>query len=60
MGGVSPVGHPRALPFILFDEDILIHDLVWAAAGTNNTVFSIRPQALVRITGAHVLDVKEG
>jgi Cys-tRNA(Pro) deacylase len=60
IGGVSPVGHAHALPFILFDEDLLTYDLVWAAAGTNNTVFSIRPQDLVRITGAHVLEVKEG
>ncbi|MCE2951387.1 MAG: YbaK/EbsC family protein [Alphaproteobacteria bacterium] len=60
IGGVSPVGHTRALPFILFHEDLLLHDLVWAAAGTHNTVFCIRPQDLVHITDAQVLEVKEG
>ena len=37
--------------------DLLQYDEVWAAAGTPNTVFSISPADLVRISQGHVEDV---
>lgn len=56
IGGVAPFGYPRALP-ILFDPNLLQYEEVWAAAGTPNTVFAVRPQDLAAATQADVLDI---
>ena len=56
IGGVAPVGHPIPLPTWI-DADLLSYELVWAAAGTPNTVFPINPGELRRITGAQVLEM---
>ena len=58
IGGVPPVGHAQTLTTYI-DRDLLQYDVVWAAAGTNNTVFSIDPRDLARITNASVVDVKQ-
>jgi prolyl-tRNA editing enzyme YbaK/EbsC (Cys-tRNA(Pro) deacylase) len=58
IGGVPPVGHPHALATYV-DRDLLQHEEVWAAAGTPNTVFAIKPDDLVRITDGLVEDVSE-
>ncbi len=58
VGGVSPFGHPAPLP-MLIDRDLLVHDRVWAAAGTPHAVFPIAPGDLVRATGAEPVDVAE-
>lgn len=58
IGGAAPFGHPESHP-MLFDKDLLAYDLIWAAAGTPDTVFPIRPNDLVRATGAQVADVAE-
>ena len=58
IGGTAPFGHPRAVP-MLFDADLLTHDVVWAAGGTPDTVFPITPADLLRTTGAQVADVRE-
>ena len=57
VGGVPPVGYPRPLEVVI-DRDLLQFDEVWAAAGTPNAVFPIRPADLVRVTGGRVLDVR--
>ncbi len=54
IGGVAPVGLARALP-VFMDEDLLRHDVVWAAAGTPRSVFAVAPQALRDATAATVL-----
>ena len=59
IGGVAPVGYPEPLDVIL-DRDLLEFDTVWAAAGTPNAAFPISPPDLVRISGARVMDVKQG
>lgn len=59
IGGTAPFGHPRPLT-TLADRDLLSHDLVWAAAGTPDTVFAIDPHRLVEATGAAVGAVAEG
>ncbi len=51
IGGVPPVGHPNPLR-TLVDEDLLKHDVIWAAAGTPNAVFELKPADLVQLTGA--------
>ncbi len=58
VGGVAPLAHPRRLT-MLCDPDLLAFDVVWAAAGTPDTVFPVAPQELVRLTGARVADVAE-
>ena len=58
IGGVPPFGHPRRLPTYI-DQDLMQFDLIWAAAGTPNAVFSIRPQDLVRVTAGTVVHLKK-
>jgi prolyl-tRNA editing enzyme YbaK/EbsC (Cys-tRNA(Pro) deacylase) len=53
IGGVPPVGHAQKLETFL-DEDLLQYTQVWAAAGTPNAVFQLRPAELMEITGARV------
>ena len=59
IGGVPPVGHPRAIDTVV-DEDLLRYDVVWAAAGTPRAVFAIAPDRLVAISGARVARVSPG
>lgn len=58
IGGTPPFGHPRPLR-VLCDRDLLGYQEVWAAAGTPNAVFPIRPDDLVRASGAEPADFKE-
>ena len=58
IGGVAPVGHPTAIAVFL-DEDLLRYDVVYAAAGTPNSVFPIDPRDLARITSARVVALKD-
>lgn len=53
IGGVAPVGHPQPLRTII-DADLLAYAIVWAAAGTPNSVFPIAPGDLPRITDGSV------
>ncbi len=58
IGGVPPVGHARRLP-VYIDRDLMVFDVVYAAAGTPNTVFPIDPRILQRLTGGTVADLRE-
>lgn len=56
IGGVPPVGHPT--PLITFiDRDLLVFPEIWAAAGTPNTVFCLKPADLVTLTKGQVVTV---
>jgi prolyl-tRNA editing enzyme YbaK/EbsC (Cys-tRNA(Pro) deacylase) len=57
IGGVPPLGHAQPIE-TLFDEDLLRHETVWAAAGTPHAVFPASPAALARATGGRLLRVK--
>jgi prolyl-tRNA editing enzyme YbaK/EbsC (Cys-tRNA(Pro) deacylase) len=59
IGGVPPLGHAQALDTYV-DRDLLQYDQVWAAAGTPNAVFAIRPDELLRLTGGRVEDLSQG
>ncbi|SDM72548.1 Cys-tRNA(Pro) deacylase, prolyl-tRNA editing enzyme YbaK/EbsC [Oryzisolibacter propanilivorax] len=59
IGGVAPLAHARA-PVTLIDAELFRFELVWAAAGHPHGVFALRPQDLVRLTGAPVADVVLG
>jgi prolyl-tRNA editing enzyme YbaK/EbsC (Cys-tRNA(Pro) deacylase) len=57
IGGVTPYGHPSPL-VTLVDEDLLAHDVLWAAAGTPRHVFPLTPDELVQRTRGTVTRVK--
>jgi prolyl-tRNA editing enzyme YbaK/EbsC (Cys-tRNA(Pro) deacylase) len=56
IGGVPPLGLATHLP-TYFDRDLLRYDVVWAAAGTPHAVFRIAPRALLRVSGAQLVDL---
>jgi prolyl-tRNA editing enzyme YbaK/EbsC (Cys-tRNA(Pro) deacylase) len=56
IGGVAPVGHPRPLR-TLIDTHLATFDVIWAAAGTPNTVFATTYDDLMRVTAAVAADV---
>jgi prolyl-tRNA editing enzyme YbaK/EbsC (Cys-tRNA(Pro) deacylase) len=58
IGGTPPFGHPRPLRVYL-DSDLLGYDLLWAAAGTPDSVFPITPDQLLAASGGRVADFKE-
>lgn len=53
VGGVPPFGHAHAIE-ILIDEDLMVLDLLWAAAGTPHAVFPLTPGQLRHITRGRV------
>jgi prolyl-tRNA editing enzyme YbaK/EbsC (Cys-tRNA(Pro) deacylase) len=59
IGGTPPFGHPQPLR-VLIDRDLLAHEVLWAAAGTPDSVFPIVPDDLVRSSGGSPADFKEG
>lgn len=54
IGGVPPFGHD--LP-VVFDEELLRHERVWAAAGDPHSLFEADPRKLRECIGARVADV---
>lgn len=58
IGGTPPFGYPDPLTVVI-DEDLLGHDVVWAAAGTPQTVFPADPGELRDASGAAVADIAE-
>ena len=57
IGGVPPFGHISQLPTYI-DEDLFQFDVIWAAAGTPNTVFAITPDELARVSTGEKVDLK--
>jgi Cys-tRNA(Pro) deacylase len=53
IGGVPPFGHSTPLRTVV-DEDLLQHEVIWAAAGTPHDNFAIAPADLVRATAGTV------
>lgn len=56
IGGVPPFGHPVAVR-TLMDEDFFAFDVLWAAAGSSTSVFSISPERLQSLSSATVMRV---
>jgi len=54
VGGVPPFGH--GLP-VVFDETLCEHDVIYAAGGDGNTLFSVDPRKLAQATGAHIITI---
>jgi prolyl-tRNA editing enzyme YbaK/EbsC (Cys-tRNA(Pro) deacylase) len=56
IGGVPPFGHD--LP-VLFDESLLEHERVWAAAGDPHSLFRVDPRELAKCVNARIVAVGE-
>ena len=57
IGGVPPIGLATPVREFL-DEDLLGHEVVWAAAGTWHDVFPIAPTDLAAASGGWVGDLR--
>lgn len=58
IGGVPPFGHAQPLT-VLIDRDLFGHEILWAAAGLPDAVFSIAPDDLVRASGGRIVDLAQ-
>jgi Cys-tRNA(Pro) deacylase len=56
VGGVPPFGHKSQIQTFI-DKHLTTFDLIWAAAGSSNSIFSISPQKLEEITKATIIEV---
>ncbi len=56
IGGIPPFAHARRLRAFV-DRDLLAFERVYAAGGTPNAMFPIRPADLVRVSGGIIADV---
>ncbi len=56
IGGIPPLAHKTDLR-TFFDRDLLNFDIIWAAAGTPNSVFAVKPAALCEAAKAEIIDV---
>ncbi|MGE0463090.1 MAG: hypothetical protein AB7Q16_17130 [Vicinamibacterales bacterium] len=54
---MAPVGYPQLIETWI-DEDLLRSEVVWAAAGAPNAVFSTSPVAIATITAGTVTRVR--
>jgi Cys-tRNA(Pro) deacylase len=55
-GGVAPFPQ-RVVAQTLIDRSFLAHEEVWIGAGTSAHMASLRPQELLRLTGAKAVDL---
>ncbi len=58
IGGVAPIGYAEP-PLVFADASLTGFNLVWAAAGAHDAVFSAEPSALIKAAGAVVADLAE-
>lgn len=57
IGGVPPLGHNRPIRTYI-DEDLLVYNEIWAAAGTPHALFRLKPAELVSMTGGEITRIK--
>lgn len=57
-GGTPPVGHIEPLPVVL-DARVAAMPLVYGGGGQADTLLEIRPEEILRVTGATVADIAE-
>ena len=55
IGGIPPIGHKHKIEHIFIDEDLMKFDVVWAAAGTPQAVFSLRGDDLLKMVSAKLI-----
>ena len=57
IGGVAPVGHPQSIATYI-DPWLNQHEIIWAAAGHPDAVFSTTYEELLKMTNATPIDVE--
>ena len=57
-GGVAPFPVPRVTR-VLMERELLLHELVWAGAGSERHMVGLAPADLVRLTAAETVDLSE-
>jgi prolyl-tRNA editing enzyme YbaK/EbsC (Cys-tRNA(Pro) deacylase) len=57
IGGVPPIGQ-QSITHIFIDEDLLQYNILWAAAGTANAVFSLSSNEIETLTHGKVIALK--
>ncbi|MBK8780618.1 MAG: YbaK/EbsC family protein [Anaerolineales bacterium] len=57
IGGVPPIGHNEKMETYI-DEDFLLYQTIWAAAGTPNAIFELNTADLQKMTDGKVVQVK--
>lgn len=55
-GGVAPFPQ-RAITQTLMDRSFFIHEEVWVGAGTDTHMAALRPQELLKLTGARTVEL---
>ena len=58
IGGIPPIGHVRPIRVVM-DPELGRHQIVWAAAGTQNAVFAVAPATLRMLANATVVPIAE-
>ena len=58
IGGVPPIAHTNSVTTLL-DPDLKKFDIIWAAAGTPNAVFCLRPSDLDQLTNGQWVVIAE-
>ncbi len=56
IGGIPPLGHATRLATFI-DDTLLGYAVVWAAAGTPESIFPVDPRALAKAAAAKVIKV---
>jgi prolyl-tRNA editing enzyme YbaK/EbsC (Cys-tRNA(Pro) deacylase) len=56
IGAIPPFGYGSDMD-ILMDQDLAAYEWVWAAAGTDTTVFQVAPRTLQLLSNAVVAPV---
>lgn len=57
IGGVAPVGHPQPIQTFI-DEELLLYQEIWAAAGTPFAVFKLESARLAELTHSKIVSLK--
>jgi prolyl-tRNA editing enzyme YbaK/EbsC (Cys-tRNA(Pro) deacylase) len=56
IGGVAPIGQLGPVEKLI-DADLLVHEEIWAAAGTPHAVFRLTPEQLQLLAGSTIVTV---
>lgn len=57
IGGIPPVGHKTKIRTIV-DINLLNQEMLWAAAGTPNAVFSFPAHKIIELTAGELADIR--
>jgi prolyl-tRNA editing enzyme YbaK/EbsC (Cys-tRNA(Pro) deacylase) len=59
IGGIPPLGHKTSISHVYIDEDLLIYETLWAAAGTPYAVFKLPAKKIQSVTGGKFVSIKK-